>query len=253
MGITSEKRRHDVLAALTVDGGIKVSELARRFDVSMETIRKDMKYWEKVDVLKRTHGGAILKSDATALRHIDERLVGNIDAKNAIAVRAVDFVPEGGTVFLDAGSTTVCLAKHLNIMSGLTILTNSVLAASMLSDAKNHIMVIGGILRGGILGTHGAWASMALRTILIDVAFLDCSGVKGFDGPVANDLNDIEFKRAVIERAKTKIVLADSSKLLGSGKMSYCNWEEINGLVTNVDADRKQLEKIKKHTKVILA
>lgn len=138
-------------------------------------------------------------------------------------------------------------------MSGLTILTNSIFAASKLSDAQNRIMVIGGILRGDILGTHGAWASMVLRTILIDAAFLDCSGVKGFDGPVANDLNDIEFKRAVIDRAKTKIVLADSSKLLASGKMSYCDWEEISGFVTNADADNKQLEKIKKHTKVIIA
>ncbi len=253
MGLTSEKRRNEVLAAITVDGSIKVSELAQRFDVSMETIRKDMKYWEEVGVLQKTHGGAVLKSDVTALRHIDERIVENIDAKNAIAAKAVGFIPAGGTVFIDAGSTTVCVAKHLNTMSGLTILTNSILAASKLSDAQNRIMVLGGILRGDILGTHGAWASMALRTILIDVAFLDSSGVKGFNGPVVNELNDIEFKRAVMERAKTRIVLADSSKLLISGVMSYCDWDEISGFVTNPDADRKKLEEIKKHTKVIFA
>ncbi len=125
----------------------------------------------------------------------------------------MEFIPERGTVFIDAGSTTVCVAKHLNLMSGLTIITNSILAATKLSDAHNRIMVLGGILRGDILGTHGAWAAMALRSILIDVALLDSSGVKGFDGLVVNDLNDVEFKRAVMERSKTKIVLADSSKL----------------------------------------
>lgn len=70
---------------------------------------------------------------------------------------------------------------------------------------------------------------------------------------MANDLNDIEFKRAVIERSKTRIVLADSSKLLGSGKMSYCDWKEVNALITNSDGDKKQLEKIRKHTRVIFA
>lgn len=253
MGITSEKRRNEVLAAIAVDGSIKVSELARRCDVSMETIRKDMKYWEEIGVLKKTHGGAVLKADVTALRHINERIVENIDAKNAIAAKAVEFIPGSSTVFIDAGSTTVCVAKHINMLSGLTVLTNSVLAASKLSDANNRIMVIGGILRGDILGTHGAWASAALRTILIDVAFLDCSGVKGFDGPVGNDLNDIEFKRALIERAKTRIVLADSSKFQTSGTMSYCDWADINVLVTNKDADRKELDKIRKQTKVVFA
>ncbi len=253
MAITSEKRRNEVLAAITVDDGIKVSDLARRFNVSMETIRKDMKYWEEVGVLKKTHGGAVLKSDVTALRHIDERIVENIDAKNAIAAKAVEFIPEQGTVFVDAGSTTVCVAKHLNLMTGLTILTNSILAASKLSDANNRIMVLGGILRGDILGTHGSWAAMALRSILIDVALLDSSGVKGFDGPVVNDLNDVEFKRAVMERSKTKIVLADSSKLHISGTMSYCDWEDVSALITNADADRKKLDKIRKSTKVIFA
>jgi len=253
MAIISEKRRNEVLAAITADGGIKVSELARRFAVSMETIRNDMKFWEKEGVLKKTHGGAILKSDVAALRHINERIVENIDVKNAIAARAIELIPERGTIFLDAGSTTVCMAKYLNLMSGLTILTNSILAASKLSESGNCVMVIGGILRGDILGTHGAWAAMALRTILIDVAFLDCSGVKGFDGPVGNHLSDIEFKRAVIARANKKIVLADSRKLQTSGIMSYCDWREIDAMVTNPVEDPNAFDGIKAHTRVIFA
>lgn len=253
MTMTSEKRRNEVLALITSDSGIKVSELARHFDVSMETIRNDIKYWEKEGVLEKTHGGAVLKSDVAALRHISERIVENIDNKNAIAAKAVEFVPENGTLFMDAGSTTVCLAKYLNMMSGLTILTNSILAASKVAESNNRIMVIGGILRGDILGTHGAWATSALRTILIDVAFLDCSGVKGFDGPVGNHLSDIEFKRAVIDRSKTRIVLADGSKLEKSGIMSYCEWKEIDALVTNQGAAPKAFDKIKKHTRVIFA
>lgn len=253
MGMTSEKRRNEVLAAITVDGSIKVSDLAQKLSVSMETIRNDMKHWEEAGLLKKTHGGAVLKSDVMSLRHINERIVENIDIKNAIAGKAAEFIPENGTVFMDAGSTTVCLAKYMNMMSGLTILTNSILGASKLSESNNRVMILGGMLRGDILGTHGAWASMALRTMLIDVAFLDCSGVKGFDGPVGNNLNDIEFKRAVIDRAQTKIVLADSSKLNKSGIMSYCTWEDIDALITNKIADAKAFGPIKKHTKVIFA
>jgi DeoR family fructose operon transcriptional repressor len=251
MGVSSEKRRDEVLAAITRDSGSKVSELARQFDVSMETIRNDIKYWEEAGLLKKTHGGAVLKSNVVSLRHINERIVENIDIKNDIAAKAAGYIPENGTIFLDAGTTTVCVAKYLNLMSGLTILTNSVLAASKLAQSNNRVMVIGGVLRGDILGTSGPWATMVLRTMLIDVAFLDSSGFGGGDGPFSTDLNDVEFKRAVIDRAKTKIVLADSGKLLTSGIMSYCAWEDIDALITNPAGEKKAFDRIAKHTNVI--
>ena len=251
MGFSSEKRRNEVLAAITRDNGIKISELARQFDVSMETIRNDIKHWEEAGILKKTHGGAVLRSNAVSLRHINERIVENIDIKNGIAAKAAEFVPQNGVVFIDAGTTTVCMAKYLNLMSGLTILTNSVLAASKLAQSNNQVMVIGGTLRGDILGTSGPWATMVLRTMLLDVAFLDCSGFAGFNGPCSTDLSDIEFKRGVIDRAKTKIVLADSAKLLTSGVMSYCEWEDIDALITNPTGEEKAFETIAKHTDII--
>ena len=252
MRMITEKRRNEVLATVTRDGSVAVNDLARLLGVSTETIRNDIRFWEKKGVLRKTHGGAALLNVADALTNINKRMAEHVDAKNAIAARALEMIPERATVFLDCGSTTVCAARQLSVRGGLTIVTPSLMVAHELAASGNKVMLLGGVLSQDSMGTFGLWTTGALKSIRIDVALLDSSGIKGFDGPVVNDFADAEVKGVVVERSNFKIVLADSSKFANSGLVEYCGWGDIDVFVTNADADPGQCAELAKATKLVL-
>lgn len=251
MRMLTEKRRNEVLATISRDGSVGVNALAKALGVSMETIRKDIRFWEEKGVLRKTHGGALLHCE-DALVHINNRIVQNLEAKNAIAAKAMDFVPERSTVFIDCGSTAVCAARQLSVRSGLTVITGSLLVAGILSESANRVMLLGGALNGESMGTSGIWASSAMKSIFVDVALLDCSGVKGFDGPVVNDFANAELKRVVLERSKLKVVIADSTKFEISGLVAYCGWNDIDAFITDADVDPERCRELSRQTRMVL-
>lgn len=250
MRMITEQRRNEVLATVTRDGSVGVNDLAKSLGVSMETIRKDIRFWEEKGVLKKTHGGALL-CGSDPLTHINKRIVENVDAKNAIAARALELLPDAATVFMDCGSTIVCAARRLAARSGFTVITASILIANELSASGNKVMLLGGVLSDDSMGTYGLWAVRALNSIRIDVALLDSSGFAGFEGPVVNDLADAEIKRVVVERAKFKAVLADNSKFDLSGLVEYCNWRDVDMFITNAGADPEQCARLAARTEVV--
>ncbi len=254
MRLATEQRRNEVFAFLSRDGGLSVSALAKKLDVTMETIRKDIQYWESKGVLKKIHGGAIVSNDEI-VRHISMRISENMEAKKKVADKAFEMVPEKGVVFLDCGSTIPCLARLLFTRSGLTIVTNSLIVANTLLDSKHALHITGGQLRSDTSGAVGMWAENNLRNIRIDVAFLATSGFKGFDGPAVEEFSDAEVKRVVMERSSKTIVIADNSKFTCSGLVSYCNWDKVDTFITNSgpEVDAEMLAKISSATEVVLA
>lgn len=250
MRLQVDKRRNEILEELGRDANVSVNALAEKFDVTTETIRKDLRFWEEKGVLRKTHGGAVFSAEDT-VRHISKRLVENVDAKNLLAEKALEYIPERGVIFLDSGSTMLCLAKRVSILSGLTIVTNSIIIANTLSESKNTVLLAGGRVWGETLGTVGLWATSALASIRLDVAFIGCSGIIGFDGPTVEGLADAEVKRTVLSRARLSVALADSEKFKTSGLISFCTWKDIGLLITNADADPAVCAEIGEHTEVV--
>lgn len=253
MRLVTEQRRNEVFASLSRDGSLSVSELAKRLDVTMETIRKDIQFWESKGVLKKIHGGAIISNDEI-VRHISMRISENMEAKKRVADKAFKLLPEKGVVFLDCGSTIPCLARLLFIRSGLTIVTNSLIVANTLLDSKHNVHMAGGQLRSDTSGAVGMWAENNLKNIRIDLAVLGTSGFKGFDGPAVEEFSDAEVKRVVMERSSETIVIADNTKFTSSGLVSYCNWDKVSKFITNPgpEVDKELLTKISAATEVIL-
>lgn len=250
MKMLTEQRRNEVFAALSRDGTLTVSVLAKQFGVTMQTIRKDIEYWEGQGVLKKTHGGAVISSE-DVVRHINMRIGENMEAKKRLAEKALELLPEKGVVYLDCGSTISCLARVLNTRSGLTIVTSSIIVANTLSDSGNTIHLTGGKLRGDTMGTVGMWTDSALRTIRIDVAVLGSSGFQGFAGPAVDEFADAEVKRCVMRRARFNMLLADSSKFECSSLVAFCDWKDIDVFITNDDADKELANVIAAQTKMI--
>ena len=251
MKMLTEQRRNEVFAALGRDGTVTVSALAKQLDVTMQTIRKDIEYWEGQGVLKKTHGGAVISSE-DVVRHISMRVGENMEAKKRLAEKSLEFLPEKGVVYLDCGSTISCLARALSTRSGLTIVTSSIIVANTLSDSRNTIHLTGGKLRGDTMGTVGMWTDSALRSIRIDVAVLGSSGFQGFDGPAVDEFADAEVKRTVMGRSRFNMLLADSTKFACSSLVAFCDWKDIDLFITNDDADKELSNSIRAHTKLIM-
>ena len=136
-------RRNRIAQMLLKEGSVKVGELAQLFDVSTETIRKDIIYLEEEGIAEKNHGGAIAKVDVLE-RTLDEKEWLHSDEKAAIATVALSLVPAGSAIILDTGSTTYAIAKQLVLAKGFTVFTNSVITAGLLAESDNEIFMLGG-------------------------------------------------------------------------------------------------------------
>ncbi len=251
--LTAE-RRNEIAQLLVRDGNIKASELAKKFAVSTETIRKDLIYLENQGIAQKSYGGAVAATELVE-RPVALKELEYMDVKTAIASKALEMIPEKGVVLLDAGSTNYALAKQLTLRKDLTIFTNSILALNVLSDSENEVFALGGRVRGSSKGIVGAWAMQALQSIHIDVAFLGTDGLKDMNGPSTASYEECELKQAVLACCNQFVVLSDHTKFESTGLFQYCSWEEVDAVITNETVNeetRREIEKIKEQTDVIL-
>lgn len=229
--LTAE-RRQEIAQLLLRSGNLKASDLAAQFHVSTETIRKDLIYLEEQGIARKSYGGAMACSELlerpVALKEMD-----NMENKTAIANRALELIPKKGVILLDAGSTTYALAKLLALRSDLTIFTNSVLILNLLSDSENEVFALGGRIRGSSKGIVGAWAVQALRSIHVDAAFLGSDGFKNLSGPSTLSYEEAEFKQAVLSCSNQTIILTDNRKFYSNSLFQFCEWKDVDALVTN--------------------
>ena len=241
------ERRKKIANIIQKEGKIGVNEAASFFNVSSETIRKDLAALEKEGLLIKGHGGAIIANKAFDFS-IDYRLLENDDLKRKIAYELMNYLPEQSTIFLGSGTTQMKVAELLKDKSGYTIITTNLLVASILSESNNTIMFAGGRIDAHNKSTNGYWTSYILEQINIDFAILGTSGVKGAKGPCTYSYDDLEITKTVLKQAQNKIVIADASKFETTGLFQYARWEEIDLLITNKS---NYLEQIKEFVKVV--
>ncbi len=245
-------RRNQIARILVQEGSIKVGELAKRFGVSTETIRKDIIWLDKEGIAEKEHGGAVSKSELVE-RIIDDKVDINSKEKGKIARKAIELIPQNGAVIIDAGSTNIAIAKELNLFKDLTIFTNSLSIANLLSQSDNDVYLIGGKLRPSSKATIGGWTDLILDNIHADVAFLGSDGFNGLPGPSAVSYSEADFKKKVIESATNVYTVADSSKFDNTGLFAYSDWSDLTGLITDDGISDDKLEKIRNKTDVLIA
>lgn len=248
--ITAE-RRNKIAEMIISNGSIKVGELAKAFDVSTETIRKDLIFLDKKGIVKKSHGGA-LSSLEFIEKPLEDRNMENYEAKLAIANEALSFIKDNSVIFIDAGSTALCLAKLLYLKKGLTIITNSVSALNVLANSKNIVHMSGGQLNNTTMALEGFGASNFLSKIKVDIAFLGSSGFKGHNGPTSIDFSDAEVKSIMIKNAKQTVVLADSKKAYSTAMVEYALWKNIDFLITDDKINLNDAKEIQKQVSLII-
>lgn len=234
-------RHEEILKILSNRGKLSVQEFTSRLGVSEVTIRKDLSILEEMGFLIRTRGGATLVADKNLIRPYTVRRKEHLDAKRAIARKALDFIREGDTVYLDSGSTAVSLAAEFRDMS-LRVVTNSVDIVLALADSPGvAAYCIGGNYRKDAGSFIGPIALESLKNFQIDTCFMGATGFSSEGLFSSQNILESEVKKQAMRASRRRIMLVDSSKYGISAFSVFARPEDVNILITDKafkDAER---------------
>lgn len=235
----AEERRMAIADEARNAGRVRVADLAERFDVAPETIRRDLDVLVSDGLLKRVHGGAIATTFEAGEAALSAREIENPEAKRAIAAAALAYVPaKGGTIILDAGSSTGALATALvqqqPCPTGLSVVTNSVSAVSTLTAVDQHaVFMLGGAVRAVTGCVVGPTTLEMLGRVRVDVAFLGTNGITAAYGLTTPDSAEASVKRAMVAAARLRVALADHTKFGHDFFISFAALKDLDVLITD--------------------
>lgn len=246
MSKTTNARRDEISKMVLSEAEVKVKELSKTFRVSMETIRKDLNYLDEIGMVVKTHGGAKVINDYYQLP-VDVKLQEHVSAKRFIARRALDLIDDNSVVFLDAGSTTIQLAKLLKIKHGLTIVTNSLVVADIALESNQNVICTGGVAQKRGKCLVGYYAISVLDSIHIDTLITGTDGFMGMDGPTTFSLEEVEIRRHALKNADRKVLICDASKFSRTSTYQFAKFEEYDYFITNESeqVDKNVLNRVK--------
>ena len=242
-------RRADRVAAildrLASTGSVTVAELAGDFGVSLATLRRDLQLLEEQKLLGRTHGGAVAIDVAYELP-VRYRTNQQREQKRAIARMAVTRIPLGAVVGLTGGSTTTEVARQLTVRDSLTVVTNALnIAAELAIRPKVKVVVPGGVARPQSYELVGVWSEQALRGINIGVTVVGVDGVDADGGITTHDEVEAQTNAALLARARTVVVVADSSKVGRVHLARIAGLDSVDEVITDPAADPDAVERLR--------
>ena len=233
-----EERQAVILDRARARGRVDVAELAADFDVTPETVRRDLSALERHGLLRRVHGGAIPVERLGFEPGLQTRDATMADEKDRIARAALSELPAEGAILLDAGTTTARLAEMLPSDRELTVVTNALPIAMALSGRPNlNVLTVGGRIRGRTLAMVDQWASRVLSETYVDVAFLGANGVSVQRGLTTPDVAEAATKRAMMRAARRVVVLADHSKVGNDCFARFGELDEVETLICDDGLD----------------
>ncbi len=221
-------------------GVARVDELCRELGVSAVTVRRDLAELDSRGQVRRVHGGAVRIEGLLEEPVFDDKTMIAAKQKQAIAEKALSFIKPNDSIFLDGGSTVLTLARLLVSMNRLTVVTNSLRVACVLSGNGPRIILVGGELRSLSQTFVGALTEHITSRIHVDSAFMGTIGLSVEEGMTTTDPREAYTKDLLMERARQVILLADSSKV---GKVSFVKFgslEKVNILITDNGVSSKE-------------
>ncbi|WP_055692774.1 DeoR/GlpR family DNA-binding transcription regulator [Streptomyces prasinus] len=207
------ERQQEILRLARDSGRVDVVSLAVQFQVTAETIRRDLKTLDRAGAVRRVHGGAIPIGRLDFEPDLAERETTAAGEKDRIARAALAEIPNKGTMIVDAGSTVALFAAALPVESSLTVVTHSLPIAARLADHPGiQLHLVGGRVRHRTRAAVDAWALRAYGEIRADVLFVAANGFSAEHGLTTPDLAEAAVKGAAMTAARRVVLLADSSK-----------------------------------------
>lgn len=240
----AEERQEEIARLVAQSRRVNGAELAKRFSVTMETVRRDLAVLEKSGKLRRVHGGAVSADQSTSGEQgIDSRQRINATEKRRIAAATLDVLDDSGAgaVVLDAGSTVEMLADLLlrrdnGLQDGQErlIITHALHIAAKLADTEGiGLELVGGRIRKLTWAATGARASQHYEQLRPDIAFVGCNGIHAQFGLSTPDPIEAVVKTAIVRGARRVVAICDHSKQDRETLMKFCSLPEIDTLITD--------------------
>lgn len=240
MSVVSEERKRIILENLEAEGKVKVADLAKKFSVSTETIRRYLEDLDKNQKLKKVYGGAVKNAPPSLIEpSMVERKILNIEKKKRIAYKAATFIQNGDVILVDEGSTTLQLVPYLMHIKELTIITNSFPFANQLISATNNkmftgeIVFIGGTISPQHFRTAGPMSQQILTHLSFDRAFISVDALLPDFGISSYNLEKAKLSEMMINQAEKTYVLADHSKIGLKGTYKITELNKIDYILSN--------------------
>ncbi|MDT5152155.1 MAG: DeoR family transcriptional regulator, fructose operon transcriptional repressor [Mycobacterium sp.] len=231
----ADERHAEVLRLLDAAGRVESSRLTARFGISAESVRKDLALLESRGLLRRVHGGAVPREPSRAEPNVTDR-GERMAEKSAIANRALQFVPDGASLLLDAGTTTLALAEILPTETELVVYTNSMPVGATLLRRGITVVTLGGRIRTPTMAGVGALTVQALAAINVDVAFLGTNALSFDRGLTTPDPEEAAVKHQMLTAARQRVFLVDSSKFGHESLARHATLSDVDVLITDAAA-----------------
>lgn len=226
-------RQNDILKTLQQEGKVTVDALAQRFEVTLQTIRRDLAELVETNKIERVHGGAILSSGTENIEY-DARRTLNADAKRAMAIACCAQIPHGCSVFLNIGTSTEAVARQLLRHRDLMVVTNNMNVANILVDNTTcQIIVTGGSLRPSDGGLTGRVATDVIRQFKFDIAVIGCSAMDDTGDLLDFDVEEVGVSQTIIGQARRSILVADQSKLSRTAPVRIASMQSLDAVITD--------------------
>lgn len=238
-----EERRQQVLDIVSRRGMISLADIAREIDASESTIRRDLDYWDRQGLLRRTHGGAVFVGDGSALPALEERSSSQIEEKRLVALTAAARIREGDAILLDGGTTTLEVARLL-VGRSLQIVTNSLPIANLFASCREtDLIFLGGYVfpRTGV--ALGSSTVRMMEDIHVQQTIMSVGGITA-KGLFNSNLLLVETERQMMRCADEVVVVADHTKVGRQALAFLCETSAVDTLIVDAALTDTQRELI---------
>ena len=226
-------RQMDIMELARVEGRVSVETLAERFDVTPQTIRKDLNDLCGGGLLQRIHGGAVLWSGIANYGY-EARYRTAAEEKRSIGVKAASLIPDNCSLLINIGTTTEQVAKALTGRRGILAISNNINVINILRGNPDiETIVVGGVLRHADGGIVGEAAADFIRQFKVDFAIIGASAIDEDGSLLDYDYREVKVAQAIIENARQTILVADSMKYERSAPVRIAHISQLDSFVTN--------------------
>lgn len=239
-------RRNEIMEQIQRDGSVRVTELSLRFNVTEETIRRDLEKLEAEGRVNRTYGGAVLNKGTKEDLSIHIREGRNPEGKSRIARKIVELIHDGDSLMLDASTSTMFVARYLKEKTGITVITNSLRVPMEVAPGSAEVIVAGGAYRPASMSLIGNRTAEMLDGYFVDKAILSCKSFDPAYGTYEPHEMEAEIKKRMRRNAETLILAVDHTKFNQKSFIRTIAIEDVDIVVTDQKLTEETEELLKK-------
>ncbi|MCU6710524.1 DeoR/GlpR family DNA-binding transcription regulator [Paenibacillus sp. J5C_2022] len=248
------ERQKKILDLLMIKKVLKLPELTAELDISIDTLRRDLNALTSQGKIEKIYGGVKLVQAKFGESSMDERMVKHLEEKESIARKCSELISDGDCIYLDSGSTTYHIARHVKHKKLLTVVTNSIPIVQELMDSSVELVIIGGKIRHHEQSVIAYDYLFNFQGLNIQKAFICCSGITIDRGISDYNLEEAVTRKKIIEQSGQVYVAADSSKFGKDVTISIAPLDRVDAIITDHHANAELVHKFKKlRTNLVIA